>query len=192
MPAESPSSALRLVVGLGNPGRDYAGTRHNAGFMVLDRLAQGGAFRIERAWKCELARVGDLLLCKPLTFMNLSGEAVRAVSDFYRIAPAEMLVISDDMALPLGKLRLRAGGSAGGHNGLKSIAEHLGTQAVPRLRIGIGGADPGESVGHVLGKFAPAERAAFEDALILATQAVETVRERGLAAAMNTFNQTNP
>lgn len=188
MPAEIPSSALRLVVGLGNPGRDYAGTRHNAGFMVLDRLAPGGAFRTEKAWKCELAREGELLLCKPLTYMNLSGEAVRAVSDFYRIAPAEILVISDDMALPLGKLRLRPGGSAGGHNGLRSIAEHLGTLEVPRLRIGIGAADPGASVGHVLGKFAPEERSAFDEALARAAEAVQAVRKKGLAAAMNAFN----
>src|ERR1700755_1755218 len=99
MPAETHSSALRLVVGLGNPGRDYAGTRHNAGFMVLDRLASGGSFRLEKAWTCDLARAGDLLLCTPLTCMNESGQAVRALSDFHRISPAELLVISDDLAL---------------------------------------------------------------------------------------------
>src|SRR5258708_30829705 len=132
MPPEAATPPLCLVVGLGNPGRDYAATRHNAGFMVVERLAAAAPFRLEKAWKCELARAGDLLLCKPLTYMNASGEAVRAVSDFYQIAPEEMLVISDDLALPLGKLRLRPGGSAGGHNGLRSISAPLGTPAIPR------------------------------------------------------------
>jgi PTH1 family peptidyl-tRNA hydrolase len=120
--------------------------------------------------------------------MNLSGIAVRAISDFYKIAPAQILVVLDDMALPLGRLRLRAEGSAGGHNGLASILEHLGTQAVPRLRIGIGAADPGAATDHVLGRFVLEERAMLEQSLERAEAAIACARERGLAAAMNAFN----
>ena len=150
-PAPSP---FRLLVGLGNPGRDYAGTRHNVGFMIADRLAakSRAEFRTEKGWKAAVAKTGDLLLCKPLTYMNLSGESVRAVSDFYKIAPAEVLVVLDDTALPLGRLRFRPEGSAGGHNGLKSIIEHLGTPAFPRLRIGIGAAEPGGAIDHEIGR----------------------------------------
>ena len=120
--------------------------------------------------------------------MNLSGEAVRVVSDFYRIAPAEILAVSDDLALPLGKLRLRPGGSAGGHNGLRSLAEHLGTQDFPRLRLGIGAADPGATVDYVLGRFPEKEREDFGAAVGQAASAVDFIRTRGLAAAMNAFN----
>lgn len=181
---------FRLLVGLGNPGREYAGTRHNVGFMIADRLAakSRAEFRTERDWKAAMAKSGDLLLCKPLTFMNLSGKSVRAVSDFYKIAPAEMLVVLDDTALPLGRLRLRPEGSAGGHNGLKSIFEHLGTTAVPRLRVGIGEAEPGEAVGHVLGRFDLEEMPVLEQSLDRAEAAIACVLERGLSAAMNSFN----
>ena len=183
-------SCVRLLVGLGNPGRDYADTRHNVGFMIADRLAakNHAAFRTEKSWKAAVAKTGDLLLCKPLTYMNLSGESVRAVSDFYQIAPSEMLVVLDDTALPLGRLRLRPDGSAGGHNGLKSIIEHLGTPAVPRLRIGIGAAEPGGAIDHVLGRFAPDERPVLSESLDRAEDAIAFARERGLQAAMNQFN----
>jgi PTH1 family peptidyl-tRNA hydrolase len=159
--------------------------------MVADRLAAEARadFRLEKAWRAEVAKAGDLLLCKPLTYMNLSGESVRPLSQFYKIAPEQILVVLDDMALPLGKLRLRASGSGGGHNGLRSILEHFGTQGIPRLRIGIGDkAQPDGAVGHVLGRFAPAEREALEDSLIHATQAICCAREHGFAAAMNAFN----
>src|SRR5436190_1151172 len=111
------SPCFRLLVGLGNPGREYAKTRHNVGFMIADRLAakSRAEFRTEKNWKAAIAKSNALLLCKPLTFMNLSGESVRAVSDFYKIAPAEVLIVVDDTALPLGRLRLRPEGSAGGH-----------------------------------------------------------------------------
>ena len=188
----SPSAPLffRLLVGLGNPGREYAETRHNVGFMIADRLAakSRAEFRTERDWKAAMAKSGDLLLCKPLTFMNLSGKSVRAVSDFYKIAPAEMLVVLDDTALPLGRLRIRPEGSAGGHNGLKSVIEYLGTMAVPRLRIGIGEAEPGGAVGHVLGRFGLEEKPALEQSLDRAEAAIACVLERGLQTAMNTFN----
>jgi len=180
---------LRLIVGLGNPGREYRDTRHNVGFMIVDRLAgrARAEFRTEKNWHAEVARAGDLLLCKPLTYMNLSGQAVRPLSQFYKLDTSQMLVVLDDMALPLGKLRLRADGSAGGHNGLKSIIEHFGTPAVPRLRIGIGAAR-GEATAHVLGGFALEEKAALAQSLDFAVNAVDCIRDRGLDAAMNAFN----
>ena len=182
-------SGLRLIVGLGNPGREYRETRHNVGFMILDRLAarERAEFRTEKSWQAEVARTGDLLLCKPLTFMNLSGQSVRPLCQFYKIEPAEVLLILDDMALPLGKLRLRANGSAGGHNGLQSVIEHFGTLSIPRLRVGIGAA-PGEATGHVLGRFALEEKAAVEQSLDRALDAIACVREKGLEAAMNAYN----
>ena len=183
----------RLIVGLGNPGRDYADTRHNIGFMVLDRIAAaaGAIFRSERKWQAHFAtaRVGgsEVWLCKPQTYMNLSGESVSAITSFYKIEPRDVLVVLDDLALPLGRLRLRESGSAGGQNGLKNILLHLGTQEVPRVRIGIGsGAD---ATGHVLGKFALAERPALEEALVNATEAVQFAQSQSFAAAMNRYNQ---
>ncbi len=180
---------VRLIVGLGNPGREYRETRHNVGFMILDRLAarERAEFRTEKSWQAEVARTGEFLLCKPLTFMNLSGQSVRPLSQFYKIEPAEVFVVLDDMALPLGKLRLRANGSAGGHNGLQSVIEHLGTQSIPRLRVGIGAA-PGEATGHVLGRFDLEEKAALEQTLDRALEAIDCVREKGLEAAMNAYN----
>jgi PTH1 family peptidyl-tRNA hydrolase len=181
--------SLRLLVGLGNPGREYRETRHNVGFMILDRLAarERAEFRTEKSWHADLARAGDLLLCKPLTYMNLSGQAVRPVSQFYKIEPAQVLVILDDMALPLGKLRLRPSGSHGGHNGLESVIEHFGTQAIPRLRVGIGSAER-DAVDHVLGRFALEEKAALEQSLDRALEAIDCARTRGLEAAMNAYN----
>jgi PTH1 family peptidyl-tRNA hydrolase len=123
--------------------------------------------------------------------MNLSGESTGALSHFYKIEPARVLVVLDDMALPLGRLRLRESGSAGGHNGLASIIEHLGTPAIPRLRVGIGAAQPGSATGHVLGRFASAERAALDESLARATEAIEFAQSQGFAAAMNRYNQ-NP
>jgi PTH1 family peptidyl-tRNA hydrolase len=180
----------RLIVGLGNPGAEYRGTRHNVGFMIVDRLAarEGAPFQRERKWKAEIAQFGGMLLCKPLTFMNLSGESVRPLSSFHKIEPAEILVVLDDMALPLGRLRIRDSGSAGGHNGLRSILEHFGTQAIPRLRVGIGAADGG-AIGHVLGRFALDEAAPLEQSLARAVEAIDCARSQGLAAAMNAYNK---
>lgn len=180
---------FRLLVGLGNPGREYRDTRHNVGFMLLDRFAarERAEYNTEKTWQAEVSRAGDLLLCKPLTYMNLSGQAVRPLSQFYKIEPAQVLVILDDMALPLGKLRLRASGSAGGHNGLQSVIEHFGTPDVPRLRIGIGSAEH-DAVGHVLGRFALEERPALEQSLDRALEAIDCARTRGLEAAMNAYN----
>ncbi|MCE9612428.1 MAG: aminoacyl-tRNA hydrolase [Chthoniobacter sp.] len=189
MSPQSERPALRLIVGLGNPGREYRETRHNVGFMIVDQLAarERVAFRTEKSWQAEVARVGDLVLCKPLTYMNLSGQAVRPLSQFYKIDASEMLIVLDDMALPLGTLRLRARGSAGGHNGLRSLIEHFGTPALPRLRIGIGAA-PGGATGHVLGRFALEEKAALNESLDRALGAIDCLRDRGLEAAMTAYN----
>jgi len=189
----SPSvPGFRLLVGLGNPGRDYRDTRHNVGFLLLDRFAarEGIEFHTEKSWQAEVARAGPLLLCKPLTYMNLSGQAVRPLTQFYRLDSSQVLVVLDDMALPLGRLRLRATGSAGGHHGLQSVIDHLGTPHVPRLRVGIGSAEQ-DAVDHVLGRFALEERPALEQSLDRALEAIECARIRGLAAAMNAFNQTS-
>jgi PTH1 family peptidyl-tRNA hydrolase len=182
-------ATFRLVVGLGNPGREYADTRHNVGFLIVDRLAarDRAEWKRERRWQTEVARAGQVQLCKPLTYMNLSGQTVRAVTDFYKIEPPQTLVILDDFALPLGKLRFRPSGSSGGHNGLQSVIEHLGTPAVPRLRIGIGGATA-STVDHVLGRFALDEREPLEQSLACAVEAIDFAQSNGLAAAMNRFN----
>ena len=179
----------RLVVGLGNPGAEYAGTRHNVGFMLLDRMAMRKVdWRREKAWNALVATVDGVVLLKPQTYMNLSGEAVASLARFYKIPPESVLVVLDDMALGLGRLRLRSGGSAGGHNGLQSILQHLGTKDVARLRIGIGGAAQGEAVGHVLGRFRKDEQAALEEVLERAEAAIRKIQCDGLQEAMNAFN----
>lgn len=182
---------LLLVVGLGNPGRTYEGTRHNVGFDVLDRLAAraGANFANQLRWQAHVAVLpGGVHLLKPQTFMNLSGRSVGQLARFFKWQPSQVLVVCDDVSLPLGALRFRAGGSAGGHNGLKSIIEHLGTQEFPRLKIGVGAPPPGELTGHVLGKFAPDERAHVENTLATAEEAVQLALSQGLARAANAYN----
>ena len=184
-----------LIVGLGNPGRQYAETRHNVGFMVLDRLAaaSGVGFQSSPKWQCHLAKLpdGGTMLVKPQTFMNLSGRAIRQILTFHKWLPENMLVVYDDAALPLGTLRFREKGSAGGHNGIKSIIQHLGTDVFPRLKLGIGGSQPGEMVGHVLGKFSPEERPHLENMLATAVDAVQLSRSQGIAAAAHRFHTRN-
>ena len=184
---------FRLLVGLGNPGRAYSDTRHNVGFMVLDRLAAalGATFRADKNWKADTAVAGDVFLLKPKTYMNLSGESVGEIARFYKIEPARVLVVLDDMALPLGRLRFRERGSHGGHNGLRSILDHLGTQDVPRLRVGIGEA-PDAATGHVLGRFAVDERPLVAQSLDRAVEAVRFAQENDLPSAMNRFNTNTP
>jgi PTH1 family peptidyl-tRNA hydrolase len=181
---------FRLIVGLGNPGKDYRDTRHNVGFMLLDRMAarSGVGFKTEKRWQADMAKLPGVFLCKPLTYMNLSGAAVRAVSDFYKIPAGEVLTVSDDLALPLGKLRLRPEGSAGGHNGLKSLIEHFGTQKLPRLRVGIGAPIHGAVTSHVLGCFGVDEKALLEESLTKALAAIDCAQARGLEAAMAAYN----
>lgn len=183
---------FKLIIGLGNPGRQYEETRHNVGFMLLDKLAAdtGAVFQSVPKWQSHLAKIpGDgTLLLKPQCFMNLSGRPIHQILSFHKWAPENILVIYDDVSLPLGTLRFREKGSAGGHNGIKSILQHLHTDAFPRLKIGIGASRPGEMVGHVLGKFAPDERPQLENTLATALQAVQLARSQGLAAAANRYH----
>ena len=188
-------SETRLIVGLGNPGLKYAGTRHNVGFMVLDRLAaaSGVEFESKPRWQAHVAKCPDgVVLLKPQTFMNLSGRSVRQVLAFHKWEPGEVLVVYDDVALPLGRLRLREKGSAGGHNGVRSMIEHLGTEAFPRLKVGIGGADPGGMTGHVLGAFREDEKETLENTLARAEAAVQLALSQGFADAANTYNAPSP
>jgi PTH1 family peptidyl-tRNA hydrolase len=184
---------MKVVVGLGNPGRRYAGTRHNVGYEVVDRLAQGpGAGRFLERFHAAVAELTaeseKILLVKPLTFMNLSGRCVRQVVDFYQVALADLFVLCDDINLPLGKLRVRARGTHGGHNGLRDIQLHLGTTAYSRLRIGVDAPAEGQAVDYVLGRFRPSELPVIEDALALAVQAVLTWAGQGVNACMNQYN----
>jgi len=188
---------MKIVVGLGNPGRQYAGTRHNVGFDVIDYLAKGpavGPFR--SAFQAEVAEFTEggekVLLVKPQTFMNLSGRSVRALLDFYKLTPADLLAVCDDYNLPLGKLRVRAKGSHGGQNGLRNIQEQLGTDEYPRLRMGIGQPTPGEAVDFVLTRFKPGERAVAEEAIANAANGVLLWVRQGLAACMNRVNGPEP
>jgi PTH1 family peptidyl-tRNA hydrolase len=187
--------ALQLIVGLGNPGPQYANTRHNCGFMVVDRLAErwGIPLALEKQFQGSygegFALGGKRRLLKPATYMNRSGKAVRAVLDWYKLDPRSVLVVYDDADLPLGRLRLRGSGSAGGHNGMKSVIQHLGSEAFPRLRLGVGRPKGNQDmVGHVLGRFEPTEQAVLERVLRAAVEAVECCLQEGLRAAMNRFN----
>jgi PTH1 family peptidyl-tRNA hydrolase len=179
---------FRLLVGLGNPGREYEKTRHNVGFMILDRLASkaGAGFSLQKNWRAEIATQDRTVFCKPQGYMNVSGEPLAAVSRFYKIPANEILVVLDDVALPLGRLRFRPGGSSGGHNGLQSIIDHVGD--VPRLRVGIGAASGGEMTGHVLGRFTAEEMPVLGESLTRAVEAVDYACEKGIEAAMNKFN----
>ena len=184
---------MKIVVGLGNPGRQYEATRHNVGWMVLDRLADraGRAGRGKERDAAASVRIHlgglDLLLVKPTTYMNLSGLAVRKALARERVKLEDLLVVVDDFALPLGKLRLRERGSAGGHNGLRSIIAEMGTQDFARLRIGIG--EPSrDAVDHVLSRFATAERALLAEVLDAAADAVEEWARDGAARAANRWN----
>ncbi len=184
---------MKIVVGLGNPGGQYLETRHNIGWMVLDKLADragwSGRGRERDASKIVQGRFGgvDLVLAKPLTYMNDSGIAVRKLLARERAPLPELLVVADDFALPFGRLRFREGGSAGGHNGLRSIVEELGTERFSRLRVGIG--EPsGGAVDHVLSRFHPDERARLEELLEAAADAIEAWAQEGTSKAANRFN----
>ena len=184
---------MKVIVGLGNPGPKYAGTRHNVGFEVIDYLAAAphcGPFRAKfQSLVAELKEGGEpVLLVKPETFMNLSGRAVRQVVDFYKLAPTDLLVVSDDFNLPLGKLRARSKGSHGGQNGLRDIQQQLGTDEYPRLRIGVGQPGPGEAVDHVLSRFKPGDRKAIEEAVAKAADAALVWVRQGIEACMNRAN----
>jgi len=197
LPGAAALAAIKLVVGLGNPGTKYQETRHNIGFDLVDCLARGGrGAAFSRKFDGLLAEAEidfrRVLLLKPETFMNLSGRSVGQVVRFYKLLLADILVVCDDLSLPLGKLRIRPGGSDGGQKGLRDIAAHLGTDQFPRLRIGIGDQDDVDAVDFVLSRFRSAERPIIDDALILASQAVAVWVTQGIDAAMNRFNGPSP
>jgi len=187
---------MRLIVGLGNPGKEYRETRHNVGFRVVDEIAG----RHDLALAMAPSQVPDAflakkygpepwLVAKPLTFMNRSGDAVAALSHYYDIAPTDLLVVVDEVALPFGRLRARARGSAGGHNGLKSVIERLGTTEFPRLRLGVGRGDSRRDLAdHVLSKFEADELAALEEFITRAADAAEMFAADGIEKVMNTYN----
>ena len=183
-------TAIRLIAGLGNPGPEYAATRHNIGFMVVDQLAAqfGSAWEKSGKWDALSAKCGAVLLVKPLSFMNHSGYPLFTVAQFYKIGPEQMLVVLDDFALPLGRLRLRAMGGSGGHNGLGSIIAQFGTEEIPRLRIGIGAAPREESVDYVLSRFFDEEKPIVRATIDRAVEALKCAIDNGLVSAMNTFN----
>ena len=184
-----------LLVCLGNPGDKYENTRHNVGFMVADEVAGRQGKPIQRlkfkALTNTLTISGEkVLVMKPITYMNLSGEAVRQAADFYKIPPERILVVSDDTALPAGRLRIRKGGSAGGHNGLKSIIQHLGTDQFPRLRVGVGEKPHPyyDMADWVLGRFTGEDRARMDQAVERAAEAIECILKDGLDRGMSRFN----
>jgi PTH1 family peptidyl-tRNA hydrolase len=189
---------LYLIVGLGNPGAEYSRTRHNAGFLVVERLAERwrASWSFEKKFNALLAKAerGNrrVLLCRPQTFMNSSGEAVGAIREFYRVALSRILLIVDDADLPLGRLRMRPEGSSGGHHGLESVEQHFGTRGYPRLRVGIGRLDGAREItGHVLGRFGSTEAAVADKVLTVAADQAETWLEAGIQKAMNEFNRVS-
>ena len=188
---------LHLIVGLGNPGSEYAKTRHNVGFMVAERLAERwrADWSLERKFNARMARAdrpdGRVWLCKPQTYMNSSGEAVSAVASFYRVALNRLLVVADDADLPLGQIRLRPSGSSGGHHGLESIEQHLGSRDYARLRIGIGRQDGAREItNYVLGRFDSTQTELLDKVLNAACDQAATWVEAGIQKAMSQFNGT--
>jgi peptidyl-tRNA hydrolase, PTH1 family len=195
----SDSTALiipELIVGLGNPEPKYDNTRHNIGFAAVDELAKVWQMPLKENKRFQglfaegISQNGQKVrILKPLTYMNRSGQAVRAVTDWYKVEPCSVLVIYDDMDLPVGRLRMRLSGSAGGHNGMKSIIAHLGSQEFPRLRIGIGKSDgEKDTINHVLGKFAPEEFKTIDEILYISLKAIELGLKAGIEQSMNRYN----
>ena len=186
---------MKLIVGLGNPGPEYRDTRHNVGFKVADVLAE--RWRAADQWRekfdalhVKTSAAGEaVIVAKPLTFMNLSGQAVTGLAGFYKIEPADILIVTDDVALPLGRLRARRDGGAGGHNGLKSIIQSLATQAFPRVRVGVGRGDNRRDLAdHVLGRFEADEHDTVSAAVLRAADASEMFLSDGIERVMNVFN----
>jgi PTH1 family peptidyl-tRNA hydrolase len=182
----------KVIVGLGNPGKQYVGTRHNVGYAVIDSLAASPkAGRSQSRFQALVAELnedfGKLLLVKPETFMNLSGVSVRQLLDFYKVPVADLLVVCDDINLPLGKLRFRPRGTHGGHNGLRNIQDHLGTNEYQRLRIGVGSPEE-DAVDHVLSRFKPSEVPVINEAVATAAQAVMVWVAEGIDECMNQYN----
>ena len=196
MTSDSTAFFPELIIGLGNPEPKYDRTRHNIGFAAVDELAKIWQLPLQENKRFQglfaegVAPGGaKIRLLKPLTYMNRSGQSVRAVTDWYKIQAQSVLVIYDDLDLPVGRLRIRLSGSAGGHNGMKSIISHLGVKEFPRLRIGIGKSDgKKETINHVLGKFAPQEIPAIKEVLYASVKAVELSLKEGVEKSMNRYN----
>ena len=183
---------MYAIIGLGNPDKKYDKTRHNVGFDVIDELARQMAVEVKTKRHKALCGIGQIgaekvVLVKPQTYMNLSGESIRSLVDYYKIDETEELLISDDISLPTGKIRIRAKGSAGGHNGLKSIIAHAGTDKFKRIKVGVG-ANEGDLVKHVLGKFSKQDRVVVDEAIRNAASAAEVMVICGVEEAMNKFN----
>lgn len=186
-------SEMKLVVGLGNPGPQYAGTRHNVGFLVVEELARRlGARDMRRAHQAELAQATAhgqrVLLAKPQTMMNLSGQSVAGIMRYYKLPLENLVVVYDDLDLTFGRIRLRPGGSAGGHNGVRSLIGSLGSQEFARVRVGIGRPTGGGGISYVLGRWSAEERASLDTVVGEAADAVETLLSSGLQQAMNQHN----
>lgn len=185
---------MKLIVGLGNPGKKYEKTRHNIGFDCIDRCANKlnislTESKFKGVFGSTVIQSEKVFLLKPLTFMNVSGESVQALANFYKIEPKNILVIYDDLDLPVGKIRLRKKGSAGGHNGMKSIISHLGTEDFKRIRVGIGRPQRGEPVvNYVLGSFRPSERELVAESIEQTAKAVEAWTATSFDEVMNTYN----
>jgi PTH1 family peptidyl-tRNA hydrolase len=192
---EEVGTQMKLIVGLGNPGKQYDQTRHNIGFEVIDALSDQFSIPLNQSkfkgmYGTGLHNGEKVLLLKPLTYMNLSGESIRAIMDYYQIELEDLLVIYDDLDLPVGKIRLRQKGSPGGHNGIKSTVAHLGTQEFNRIRIGIDRPIPGMNVpDYVLGRFRPDERPLTQDAVKRSAEACASWLEKPFLQVMNEYNQ---
>jgi PTH1 family peptidyl-tRNA hydrolase len=184
---------VKVIVGLGNPGAQYANTPHSVGFEVVDAIASelGLAWETKKAFSCLMAKgvwAGtSVLLVKPQTYMNLSGDSVAPVVKYHNATSADLIVIQDDIDIPLGRLRIRKNGSCGGHNGIRNIIERLGTQSFIRLKVGVG-KDKSDVIGHVLGKFDPSSRATVDKAVSASVQAVASILRDGADKAMNVYN----
>ena len=188
---------MKVIVGLGNPGAQYANTPHSVGFEVVDAIAAelGLEWEFKKAFSCLMAKgvfAGvPVLLVKPQTYMNLSGDSVAPVVKYHNATPADLIVVQDDIDIPLGRLRIRKNGSCGGHNGIRNIIERLGSQSFIRLKVGVG-KDKSNVIGHVLGKFDPASRTTVDKVVSASVQAVASILRDGADKAMNVFNGWTP
>ena len=186
---------MKLVVGLGNPTKEYENTRHNIGFMAIDALSEEHRFAVDTLKHKALVGKGmidgqKVILAKPMTYMNLSGEAVRAIADYYKIPAEDIIIIFDDISLDVGRMRIRKKGSAGGHNGIKSIISHLGTTEFPRIKVGIGAKKEGQDLAdYVLGRFSKDEKTALDEVLKDVKKAVSLMVWDDIEEAMNQYNK---
>ena len=187
---EKDAPPIRLVAGLGNPGAEYAHTRHNVGFMIVDFLAHKAGLVWEKSskWDAATTKLGQAMLVKPASYMNRSGQPLHAIAQFFKISPQEILVLVDDFSLPIGRVRIRQSGGAGGHNGLESIIVQFGTEEIPRLRVGIGAPPAEGTTDYVLSNFFEEQKPLVSLAIERAAEAVKCAIDKGIVSAMNTFN----